>query len=126
MYREGSNKFKKELSMASQFYLVHHHIKPNMSDAWWAKVGGQTEEDSKQNEKSMMEKGFFNHSFMPMGPDGPMYCVWEVKEGISASEFQDFIDGPDGVNFGLVALNNNVMQLNLELTGGQTPYDRKF
>ena len=44
--------------MASQFYLVHHHIKPNMSDVWWAKVGGQTEEDSKQNEKSMMEKGF--------------------------------------------------------------------
>ena len=44
--------------MASQFYLVHHHIKPNMSDAWWAKVGGQTEEDSKQNEQSMMEKGF--------------------------------------------------------------------
>jgi hypothetical protein len=97
-----------------------------MSDAWWAKVGGQTEEDSKQNEQSIMEKGFFNHSFMPMGPDGPMYCVWEVKEGIPASEFQDFIDGPDGVNFGLVALNNNVMQLNLELTGGQTPYDRKF
>ena len=112
--------------MTSQFYLVHHHIKPNMSEAWWGKVGGQTEEDSKQNDKSMMEKGFFNHSFMPMGPDGPMYCVWEVKEGIPASDFQDFIDGPDGVNFGLVALNNNVMQLNLELTGGQTPYERKF
>ena len=61
---------------------------------------------------------------MPMGPDGPMYGVWEVKEGISASEFQDFIDGPDGVNFGLVALNNNVMQLSLDLTGGQTAYER--
>ena len=81
---------------------------------------------NKEYEKSVMEKGFFNHSFMPMGPDGPMYFVWEVKDGISASEFQDFIDGPDGVNFGLVALNNNVMQLNLELTGGQTPYERKF
>ncbi len=55
-----------------------------------------------------------------------MYCVWEVKDGISASEFQEFIDGREGVNFGLVALNNNVMQLNLELTGGQTPYERKF
>ena len=65
--------------MASQFYLVHHHIKPNMSEAWWGIVGGQTEEDSKEYEKSVMEKGFFNHSFMPMGPDGPMYCVWEVK-----------------------------------------------
>ena len=112
--------------MASQFYLVHHHIKPNMSKAWWGIIGGQTEEDSKEYEKSVMEKGFFNHSFMPMGLDGPMYCVWEVKDGISASEFQEFIDGPDGVNFGLAALNNNVMQLNLELTGGQTPYERKF
>ena len=48
---------------------------------------------------------------MPMGADGPKYCVWEVKvkDGISASEFQDCIDGPDKVNFGLVALNNNVM-----------------
>ena len=65
---------------------------------------------------------------MPMGADGPKYCVWKVKvkDGISASEFQDCIDGPDKVNFGLVALNNNVMQLNLELTCGQTPYDRKF
>ena len=50
IYREGSNKFKKELSMASQFYLVNHHIKPSMSDAWWAKVGGQTEEASKHME----------------------------------------------------------------------------
>ena len=73
-----------------------------------------------------MEEWVFQPLFIAMGTDGPMYCVWEVKEGISASEFQDFIDGPDGVNFGLVALNNNVMQLNLELTGGQTPYDRKF
>ena len=63
---------------------------------------------------------------MPMGTDGPEYCVWEVKDGISGSEFQDCIDGADGVNFGLAALNNNVMQLNFELTGGQTPYERKF
>ena len=45
--------------MASQFYLVHHHIKPNMSEAWWGIVGGQTEEDSKEYEKSVLEKGFF-------------------------------------------------------------------
>ena len=79
-----------------------------------------------ENVKSTMEKGFFNHSFMPMAAEGPIYCVWEAKEGISDSEFQDFIDGPDGVNWGLVALNNNVMKLDLALTGGQTPYESKF
>ncbi len=44
--------------MASQFYLVYHHIKPKMSEAWWGIVGGQTEEDSKEYEKSVLEKGF--------------------------------------------------------------------
>ena len=79
-----------------------------------------------ENGKSTMDKGFFNHTFMPMVAEGPIYCVWEAKEGISDSEFQDFIDGPDGVNFGLVALNNNVMKLDLALTGGQTPYESKL
>ena len=74
-----------------------------------------------ENVKNTMEKGFFNLSFMPMAAEGPICCVWEAQEGISDSEFQDFIDGPDGVNWGLVALNNNVMKLDLALTGGQTP-----
>ena len=68
--------------MASQFYLVHHHIKPNMSEAWWGIVGGQTEEDSKEYEKSVMEKGFFNHSFMPMGPDADVLCVGSKRGNI--------------------------------------------
>ena len=55
-----------------------------------------------------------------------MYCVWEVKDGISESEFQDFIDGPDGVNMGMKSLNNNVMKVNLELISGVPPYERKF
>ncbi|GIR45906.1 MAG: hypothetical protein CM15mP54_27600 [Paracoccaceae bacterium] len=33
--------------MASQFYLVHHHIKPNMSKAWWGIMGVRLKEDSK-------------------------------------------------------------------------------
>ena len=63
---------------------------------------------------------------MPMAAEGPIYSVWEAKEGILDPEFKDFIDGPDGVNWGLVALNNNVMKLDLALTGGQTPYESKF
>ena len=114
--------------MASQFFVVHHHFKPDMAGSWWEKIGAilGDEAAAEENVKSTMEKGFFNHSFMPMASKGPIYCIWEAKEGISASEFQDFIDGPDGVNFGLTALNNNVMQINLELTGGQTPYERKL
>ena len=63
---------------------------------------------------------------MPMNPEGPIYCVWEAKEGISDSQFQDFIDGPYGMNWSLVALNNNAMKIDLALTGGQAPYERKI
>ena len=58
--------------------------------------------------------------------EGPMYCVWEVKDGISESDFQEFIDGPEGVNMGMKSINNNLLKIDLELTGGQTPYERKF
>ena len=114
--------------MASSFYIVNHHLKPGMAAEWWGKLGAHMGDDAAfaENVKSTMDKGFFNHSFMPIAAEGPIYCVWEAKEGISDSEFQDFIDGPDGVNWGLVALNNNVMKLDLALTGGQTPYESKL
>ena len=114
--------------MASSFYIVNHHLKPGMAAEWWGKLGAHMGDEVAfaENVKSNMNKGFFNHSFMPMSQEGPIYCVWEAKEGISDSDFQDFIDGPDGVNFGLIALNNNVMKLDLALTGGQTPYENKL
>ena len=48
-----------------------------------------------------LEAGFYNHAFCPIGPEGPAFCIWEVREGITVEEFQEFIDGPNGVNFGL-------------------------
>ena len=114
--------------MASEFYVVHHHFKPNMSGPWWDKVGNLLGDNIafEENVKLQMDSGFFNHSFMPTSQTGPIYCVWEVKDGKTEADLQEFIDGPDGVNFGLSAMNNNIMKLDLELTGGQTPYERKF
>ena len=57
-----------------------------------------------------IEKILFNHSFMPIPLESPIYCVWEVKEGVSGSEFRDFIDGPDGAN--RVLLLRMIMPLN--------------
>ena len=53
------------------------------------------------------------------------FCIWEVREGISAEEFQEFIDGPMGVNFGLGAWMNICREIDLELAGN-APYPRKF
>ena len=59
--------------------------------------------------------------------DGPMYCVWEVKDGVSATNFQDYLDSPGGVeSTGCKTINNVVMKVDLELTGGVPPYERKF
>ena len=49
------------------------------------------------------EKGF---SITQQTSDGPIYCIWKTKEGITAEEFQEFIDGPEGPRFGLNALMN--------------------
>ena len=114
--------------MSSQFYIVHHHIKPNMAGQWWEKLGALMSDAEAYAHafQGWVEMGFYNHSFMPMGMEGPVFCIWEVKDGISAAAFQDFIDGPHGVNLGLKAINNNLYPVNLELTGGQTPYERQF
>ena len=72
-----------------------------------------------------LEAGFFNHSFCPISSEGPVFCIWEVREGITSGQFQDFIDGPMGVNFGLKAMMNICKLINVELAGN-TPYSRKF
>ena len=112
--------------MASQFYIVHHHFKPGMAVSWWGVMAEADEAAQAAMAEKWLNMGYFNHCFMPLSQEGPMYCVWEVKDSISESEFQDFIDGPDGVNMGMKSLNNNIMKVNLELTGGVPPYERKF
>ena len=51
---------------------------------------------------------------------------WEVKEGISAEEFQEFIDGPSGPGFGQGALMNICKPIDTALMKGQTPYPPVF
>ena len=53
--------------------------------------------------KIRAKAGVSCHTFMPTAKEGPMFCVWEAKEGVSDSDFQNFIDGPDaiGVHMGL-------------------------
>ena len=68
------------------------------------------------------DKGFFNYSANAVTKTGPLYCFWEVKEGISAEEFQEFIDGPYGPGSGQDALMNIFKPIDTLLIHGQTPY----
>ena len=98
--------------MAPKFFHVQHEFRIGKSETWWETAqlamapGGGWHEAVAKN----LEAGFFNHSFCPIGPEGPAFCIWEVREGISAEEFQEFIDGPMGVNFGLDAWMNTAVK----------------
>ena len=113
--------------MASKFFHFQHEFRIGKSETWWETAqlamapGGGWDEAVAKN----LEAGFFNHSFCPIGPEGPAFCIWEVREGISAEEFQEFIDGPMGVNFGLGAWMNICREIDVELAGN-APYPRKF
>jgi hypothetical protein len=111
----------------SMSFHVQQEFRTGKMEKWWetaqlamAPAGGWDEAIAKN-----LEAGFFNHSFCPIGLEGPALCIWEVREGISAEEFQEFIDGPMGVNFGLGAWMNICREIDVELAGN-APYPRKF
>ena len=84
--------------------------------------GGGCDDAVAENE----EKGFYNHSANSVTKTGPLYCFWEVKEGLSAEEFQEFIDGPSGPGFEQDTLINIFKQIDTSLMNGQTPYPPIF
>ena len=107
------------IDMALKFFHVHHEFRADQSQLWWeiaqaamAPGGGWGEAVA-----NILDAGYYNHSFCHFGPEGPAYCIWEVREGITAVEFQEFIDGPNGVNFGLQAWTNICKEINIELAG---------
>ncbi|QNJ29266.1 hypothetical protein [Synechococcus sp. A15-24] len=113
--------------MASRFFHVQHEFRAGTAQQWFETVqkalapGGGWDDAVTRN----LEAGFYNHSFNPVGLEGPAFCIWEVREGISDVEFQAFIDGPNGPDMGTGALLNICREINIELSGN-TPYPRKF
>ena len=115
------------VDMASNFFQVHHEFRAGQSQLWWetaqlamAPSGGWGEEVANN-----LDAGFYSRPFCPIGSEGPAYCIWEVREGITAVEFQEFIDGPNGVSFGLRAWMNICKEIKVELAGNP-PYPSKF
>ena len=72
------------------------------------------------------EKSFYNHSANAIIKVGPIYCIWEVKEGITAEEFHKLIDGPTGPGCGFNALMYICKSIDITLMNGQTPNPRFF
>jgi len=87
-------------------FWVHHIFKsPESAKRFWAWLGGLKPEDWAQFAWKNASLGFHNHIFMPCGLEGPCYCVWESNWPIALTEFQAFMDGPDGPGAGEVFHN---------------------
>ena len=78
--------------MAYLFCIVHHHFKSWMAGSWWGVMAKADEAAQAAMVEKWLNIGCFNNCLMPLSQEGPMYCVWEVKDGISESKFQYFID----------------------------------
>ena len=115
--------------MASNFFLVHHTFKPGMAEKWWSNMNNYDEAKQKTHLENQNKAGVYCHTFMPTAKEGPMFCIWEAKEGVSDSDLQNFVDGTDaiGVHMGLdQPLNNHCQKINHDLIGGDGPYPRRF
>ena len=92
--------------MASNFYIVHHEFRAGTSSKWWKNAYSAMAPSGGWNEAVAVnkKKGGYNNSANAVTANGPIYCIWETKEGISIEDFQEFIDSPTGPGFGLNAL----------------------
>ena len=114
--------------MVSSFYIIHKEFKAGSALKCWdtAYAAISPEEDYDDYVISNKAEGFYNHSSNAITKDGPIYCIWEVKEGISTEEFQKFIDGRSVPGFGIDSLMNICKSIDISLMNGQTPYPRVF
>jgi len=111
----------------SKFFMIHHKFYEGKAEEWWGNVSKLMSDEKKFAAfKSEQDKlGFHNHTFMPTGMDADAFCVWEAKGGLNKNAMEKFINGESpSPCFGAFA--NEVHELNLELSGGQTPFPRFF
>lgn len=89
---------------AKKQWVVEHKFVPGKAEEWWAGTAKMMADPAAFAAWTarQAELGFVNHHFMPqaMGGDADMMCIWETKEEVTAKQFQQFIDGPDGPSFG--------------------------
>jgi len=90
--------------MTSTFVIVHHTMKVEKGAGWWKNLEENYEALQKDMGAKNEELGLYNHCFMPVTSE-IIYCLWEVKEGVSMTVLQEHLDAYVGGG----AMNNHVM-----------------
>merc|ERR1712139_400476 len=113
-----------EVEERSRWYLVEHTMKEGsdseLTTSWWAGIAQMDTEAWTNMYKSNASKGLYNHWFLPMSKT-EMYCLWEVREGVSEATLQACLD-----NEVCPAANNKLMFIDGNLNGGVYGFDSKF
>lgn len=96
---------KPQMPSTGSMFWVYHEFQEGAGPSFWESMAGMTPEQMGAMASKNASLGFWNHSFQPLAPEGPVICVWESQREMSSDEFQQFIDGPDGPGGGQVFLN---------------------
>lgn len=79
---------------ADFFTVVHKFVDESAKTAFWA---AQTPESAAAYATKNLADGVYNHYFLPDADNSDyINCLWETKNSMTDTEFQTFIDGPDG------------------------------
>ncbi len=87
------NKLTKKTSSSSYYLVQHSFATSGEVDTYWDQEHLVINQAAA---KSWLQDGFKSHLSVASGRDGPVFCIWEVREGISAEQFKLFIDGVFG------------------------------
>jgi len=87
---------------SGSFFWVFHTFKAGTAEGFWEMLGDLSPADIEEMGAKQLGLGFHNHTFAPLDPSGPCICLWESRVPMTAEEFGEFMNGPDGPGAGAV------------------------
>lgn len=103
------------------FFIVHHTFRDGKADDFFAWNDSMTPAKWDKQWENNLSENMWNHTFIPTGKDGPVFCVWECKKDAGVADCHKFLDGPKFSSPGI--FHNNVHKV---LQGYPEPYHTKF
>lgn len=103
------------------FFIIHHELKDGKGKEFLEWLRTRTDEDWAKIHERNLNAGMWNHSIIPTGEDGPVYCIWESKDDMSLEEFHEFVEGPNGPTPGF--FRNHPYKM---MDGFKPPYPSHF
>lgn len=88
----------KPAASSGSFFWVHHTFRKGKAHDFWADMA---EMDMDAFEATCRAQGVVNHYFLPTTDPDTVFCVWESEKPMDATEFQAWMDGPNGVSPGM-------------------------